>query len=70
VASVGPLLAIADDPQIRVTAASALVSFCGPDGRALVAEAASVEPELWVKEKLTELAAAPGSVEGGDAPPQ
>jgi GAF domain-containing protein len=53
---IGPLLAIEDDAQIRVTAASALVSFCGPDGKSLVAEAASVEPELWVREKMTELA--------------
>ena len=49
---VGTLLALDVDPQIRLTAASALATFCGEDGRILVLQAAGVEGEQWVKDKM------------------
>ncbi len=49
---IGPVLAIEVDPQIRLTAAKALVEFCGEDGRIVVFQAADVESEKWVRDKM------------------
>ena len=55
-AEIGPVLAIEVDPQVRLTAAKALVEFCGEDGRIVVFQAADVEPEVWVRDKMREYA--------------
>ena len=53
---IGPVLAIEVDPQIRLTAAKALVEFCGEDGRIVVFQASDVEPEKWVRDKMRDYA--------------
>lgn len=53
---IGPVLAIEVDPQIRLTAAKALIEYCGEDGRIVVFQAAEVEPEKWVRDKMRQYA--------------
>lgn len=48
----GHLLTTDTDPQIRLTAASALGSFCGEEGRTLIKQAVDLESEAWVREKM------------------
>ena len=48
----GALLSGDEDPQIRLTAASALTAFGGEEGLKLVKAQAEVEPEEWVRKKM------------------
>lgn len=65
-ARLGPLLTDDEDPQIRLTAGSALHTFCGAQGAALIAKAVKTEPEGWVRDKLKSYGA---PSRGGALPP-
>jgi HEAT repeat protein len=65
---VGTVLALDADPQIRLSAAKALVEYCGEDGRILVLQAADAETEGWVKEKMLGYASDPMKLKGDRAP--
>ena len=52
-----PHLTTPVDPQIRLTAAQALSTFCGDEGRKVVVQAADLELEAWVKEGMLKYAA-------------
>ena len=55
----GQVLATSSDPQLRLTAAAALMSCCAVEGRALIEQAVEAEQEAWVKEKLRDYQSRP-----------